>query len=419
MSSILTAPEGAAEGRKSTIELVAIESNNIDSVCLRGEATLAELAALSQADVFDQKSNPKGLQRDLSRKHSSDAHAYVARAKDEALPRAFPEVILNVRDVSVFAQEELSTGRQQSIKAFRLKFDLDAIREAVAKGKVVISRVDGNHRLFYALGDGKSRAKLDAVVPFQLHVGLNPDQETNLFVDVNANQKSLNTSHLHILRSRLTPEEMEIQKTPWTYFAKRLTEDPASPWRELVYLGGSRRGSREANLDRPVSFTTLEGAIKRMLAKSQYMTDLTNPNAQYAIIRNDWVAVARAFATEWNSHKDYLILRNLGVLSFALLGATIIDKSMARGEVRVEQMQRYVEQVKGTFDWHKEATGEKSVSGYSGNKAANIISGVLVEALSDPGESQVAHSLQDALLADAESAPEFTVEQTTEVVPAG
>jgi hypothetical protein len=48
----------------SQIELIAFQTNNLDTVCYRGESPLGHLALISQADVFDQVTNPEGLQRD-------------------------------------------------------------------------------------------------------------------------------------------------------------------------------------------------------------------------------------------------------------------------------------------------------------------------------------------------------------------
>jgi DGQHR domain-containing protein len=395
------------QGRRgvTTIEMVAVESGNIDTVCYRGSAALADLAAISQADVFDQVTNPNGLQRDLSPKHASEAYNYVAREEDEEFPRAFPEVILNVRDEDVVEVEKMENmGRQKRIKGFRFNFDLDAIADAVQEGKVVISRVDGNHRLWFAEGNGRREARRE-IVPFQIHVGLSPEQEANLFVDVNANQKGLNSSHLHILRSRLTPEEQELRDHPEVVFARRLTEDPDSPWHELVYLGGSRKGSREEGLDRPVSFVTLEQGVRRTLSKSQYIHDLTQPDAQYILLRNYWQAVQNVYTDEWTDHKSYLLLKNIGVLGFSIMGGTVIDRCMARSEVDVDAMEAYVKQTVGIFDWSKDARGERSVAGMSGNRAALLIAGELVTDLVDPGESKAVQTLQERLLAaEAEAA---------------
>lgn len=400
----MTVPTAAAEARrKATVTVVAVKSQNIDTECWRGDAVLSDLTLISQADVFDQVSNPSGLQRDLSPKHSADAYKYVSRPADEAMPRAYPEVMLNVRDESVISVEPITTGRQRSVEAVKITFDLNAIQAKVEAQQVAVSRMDGNHRLFYGAGDGKERTPVSAVVPFQLHIGLTPDQETNTFVDVNANQKGLNSSHLHVMRSRLTPEEQELLNQPERVFARKLTDDEASPWHNLVHMGGSKAGSREEGVTRPVTFVTLESGVKRILSKSQYLDDLPNPEAKYRIIRNFWNAVAQVFEEEWAKPKDYLLLKNIGVLSFSIFGATVIDKAIARNSkpaITVDGLKEYVSQIKETYDWHREAVGDRALAGYSGNKAALIISGTLAAELSDPGQASAALSLQEYLLSD-------------------
>lgn len=382
------------------IVLIAQETANLDTTVLRGSASLADLAAISDADVFDQVANPDGLQRDLSLKHAQEAYIYAEPKPDpkREQPRAFPEVILNVRDKSVVSVEPLNLGRQRMIKGVKLTFDLDKI---VAKHKgttIGMSRVDGNHRLFFAGGDERHDPLTEQMVPFQIHMGLTRDQEAGLFVDVNANQKGLNSSHLHFLRMRLTTEEQEMRDFPERVFARKLAEDKESPWFGLVYMGGSKRGAKEAGLVRPVAFVTLESAIKRILSKSQYIHDLTVADAQYVLIRNFWQAVKEVFPYEWETPKDYYLLKNIGVLSFAIYGGTVIDRTMARGEVTPEAMKQYVRQARGVFDWSRTATGEKSVVGMSGNKAALLIAGEMASNLTDPGESEAMRRIQERLI---------------------
>lgn len=388
------------------IEVVAIESENLDTVCFRGSAPLKELARISQADVFDQVTNPQGLQRDLSPKHASDAYRYAAAERDPQRPRAFPEVILNVRNPDVVSIEKIPGGRQtpRDVQMQRVTFIMDAINDAIAAGKIAVSRVDGNHRLFYADGDDKTREPLDAMCPFQLHIGLTPEEEVRLFTDVNANQKGLNSSHLHILQSRLTPEEVELRERPERVFARRLAEDENSPWHDMLYLGGAKAGSKAEGAVRPVSFVSLENGVRRTLSKSQYIHDLTQPDAQYALIRNFWNSVRRVFREEWDDPKEFLLLKNLGVMSFSILGGTIIDRCMARGEIEPSSMDVYVKQIRGVFDWHREAVGDRSVVGMSGNRAALIVAGEMASNLVDPGESRVVLGLQERLLQEAQEA---------------
>ncbi len=252
--------------------------------------------------------------------------------------------------------------------------------------------------MFYAAGDDR-REPLTAFTPFQIHVGLTREQERSLFVDINANQKGMNTSHLAIMRARLTPEEEEIKNHPDRWIAQRLADEVDSPWHGLVHLGGSKAGSRTQGLTRPVNFASLQAGVGRTLTKSQYIHDLTDAEAQYLVVRNFWEAVKRTFAEEWARPKDFLLLKNIGVMSMSILGGTIVDRCMARGTVSVDEMARYLRQTKTTFDWGKDATGERSITGMSGNRAALIIAGEMAKELSDETGENVIQNLQAALLA--------------------
>lgn len=392
------------------IEVTAVESENLDTVCFRGSAPLAHLAAISQPDIFDQVSNPEGLQRDLSPAHASKAYDYAeGTGRDtKEFPRAFPEVVLNVRDKRVLEVESLNGSSQtdrrtlmagsqneDNPRLFRLRFDLEKMR---GDSKVYVSRVDGNHRLWYTAGDER-REPILGMVPFQIHVGLTREQERALFVDINSNQKGLNTSHLAVMQAKLTPEEREIRDHLDRWIANRLAEDPDSPWHGLIHLGGSKKGSRAQGLTRPVNFASLKNGVGRTLAKGQYIHDLTDPNAQYAVVRNYWRAVKTVFVEEWARPKDFLLLKNIGVMSMSILGGTIIDRCIPRNRVDVEDVAQYLQQAHPRFDWSKDAVGERAVTGMGGNRAALIIAGEMAAELSDVDGSSVMKELQEKLLA--------------------
>lgn len=385
----------------SKVEMTAIKNRNLDTVCFRGDAPLGHMALLSQADVYDQVTNPEGLQRDLSTKHASDAYEYVHRPLDPGRPRAFPEVVVNVRDKSVLKIERIDADgdNPEGLGArYRLVFDLEKIREGKS-GKITVSRTDGNHRLFYAAGDDR-RDPLLAVIPFQVQIGLGRTQEASLFVDINSNQKGLNSSHLSIMQSRLTPEEEEIKAHLDRWVAKRLVDDPDSPLHGFVHLGGSKKGSRAQGLSRLVNFASIQNGVKRLLAKSQYIHDLTHPAAQYAIVKNYWKAVKTVFAEEWANPKSYLLLKNIGVWSLSILGGTIIDRCIPRGKVSSDDMARYLRQAKSRFDWSRDAIGDRAVTGMSGNRAAMIIAGEMAAELSDETGANLIKELQDQLVAE-------------------
>ena len=366
-----------SDGRR-TIVMRAIRSRNLDTDCLRGSAPLQHLNRISRADVFDQDQNTKGLQRNLSPSHALAAYEYAARPADSEWPRAFPEVVLNVRDEQVIDISPIPNEPGW----YSLTFDLDAIQRA---RYVKVSRIDGNHRLHHADGDDKRRQPLEIEAPFQIHVGLTSEQEAKLFIDINANQKGLNTSHLSWLQSRLTEEEREIKDHLERWIATRLNDDQQSPWYGRIHMGGSKEGARAQGHTRPVNLKSLENGVKRTLGKSQYIHDLTDPKAQYVVIRSFWEAVRRVFAEEWAKEREHLLLKNIGVMSFSILGGTVIDRCLASSppRVSVDAMTQYLVQCAGTWDWNSDAIGDRAVSGMSGNRAALVIAGAMAGDLQD------------------------------------
>lgn len=370
------------------VELTAYKSKNLDTICFRGSAPLAHLAMISQPDIFDQVTNPKGLQRDLSPKHASEAFEYVHRQRNPEYPRAFPEVVLNVRDKRVLKTDDVDSP------IVKLQFAVSEMKD----GKVAVSRVDGNHRLYYAVGDDR-RDPLLSEVPFQIHVGLTQDQERSLFVDINSNQKGLSSSHIAVMQNRLSPDEIEIRDHLDRWIASKLSRDPGSPWHGMIHEGGSKKGTRQQGLTRLVNFASIQGGVTKLLSKSQYIHDLGDAQLQYIILRNYWQAVKIVFAEEWASPKDYLLLKNIGVWALSILAASIIDRCMPLGRVDVNDFARYLKQARSRFDWSKEATGDRAVVGMGGNKAALIIAAAMAEELTDETGGNMIKEIQDQLRA--------------------
>jgi len=109
--------------------------------------------------------------------------------------------------------------------------------------------------------------------------------------------------------------------------------------------------------------------------------------------------VKSVFSEEWANPKDYLLLKNIGVWSLSILAAAIIDRCMPKGMVDSKDFARYLKQARSRFDWSKDATGERAVSGMSGNKAAMIIAAAMAEELTDEAGSNMLKELQEQLRA--------------------
>jgi DGQHR domain-containing protein len=244
--------------------------NSLNTVVYRGFAKASDLARISEPDVFDQTQNPEGTQRDLKSWHAREAHAYAeGLVERQTEKRIWPEVLLNVRDTGV-----VIVGKPDS----KNLVEIEVLTEKIVSRNGIdpqISRVDGNHRLFYAAGYAEKRRKinlssLDVVIPFCLTVGLPRKEEAALFGDINGNAVKMNTSHLDHLKYRLIAEEAIKQDELPLWIAEDLANDSESPFYNSVFLGG-KRSKEQIYL---VSLTALKGGLQTLLHESQELSKL-------------------------------------------------------------------------------------------------------------------------------------------------
>lgn len=359
------------------MQLIAMRGVNLNTEVYRGFANLSDLARISDPDTFNQDTNPDGLQRDLSEAHSREGYRYAEGSQvDRDHPRLWPEILLNVRDLSVVTVEELSPAEGAGLARItvhedRLDPDLD---------RPQISRTDGNHRLYYVSGDPKyGWEPLDVPTAFCLTLGLTPEQEAAVFMDVNDNQKAMNTSHLAHLKTRLTPEERMAAHEPELWIAEHLTNDIRSCWHGIVHKGGQRT----QGLKRRVNLAALKTGVRMTLDDSVKMRSFDHILDKYLMVRTYWNAVRSAFPTEWGDATAYLLLRGIGIWTFSMLGAEIIDRCLiARVDPKDLQnrMEAYLRQTRLVFDWHAR---DGNIKGYGGRSGAKDAAELMKRALSD------------------------------------
>lgn len=333
------------------MKLFCMKGKNLNTITYRGFAKASDLAKISEPDVFDQKNNPEGTQRDLRPWHAREAHAYGAgKIKRQTKYRIWPEVLLNVRDTQV-----VKVGKPDPNDLVEIEIFVDKIENREGKDPQ-ISRVDGNHRLFYAAGYSDKNRKvtlkpLDINIPFSLTVGLDRKEEAALFGDINANAVKMNTSHLDHLRYRLIGEETIKKEELPLWIAEDLSRDTESPFHDSIFLGGKKEKGKKYI----TGLNTLKESIKTLLRASQ---ELDKPGFPYELrskaVMNFWRAVKNTFMNEWNDPKSGLLLSYFAIFAWSKLGAVVIDRSIRKESPTIDTMQDQLLGIKNNIDWSKD-----------------------------------------------------------------
>jgi DGQHR domain-containing protein len=330
----------------------------------RGFAKLGDLANVSKADIYDQRKNPNGTQRDLSRPHARKAYEYV---KNTDLG-FWPEIFLCARGNKLLTFTPISNELPD---LGMLEID---ISKEKAGSKALISRVDGNHRLHFSDGTQKGYSRIEKVVSFCLAYDLTREEEIQLFKDINKNQKAMSTSHLDGIEVRLTPEEELKHRTPELYIAQRLSKDPKSPLYKRVYKGGKK----PVGVDIPLR--GLKTGIDYMLTRSTQLLRLNDAEAQYRVIKNYFGAVKKWQPKAWSSPKEYIILRGSGLWAICFVGAQVIDRALLQDKFTSKYMLKILQSGKD-WDWSKKG----HFKGLGGRGGALEISNQVTRQLQDEG----------------------------------
>jgi DGQHR domain-containing protein len=364
---------------KNVLRTPAVRARVLGVQVYRGFAKLADLADVSKADVYDQKDNPTGTQRGLIPAHARKAYEYV-KNRDLGF---WPEVFLCARrkDVVTFypATEEMPD-------LGILEIDVDA---AKAGRGIAISRVDGNHRLYYADGRESGYSRIEKIVSFCLAYDLTREEEIQLFKDINDNQRPMNTSHLDKIEIMLTPEEQLKKRNPELYIAQRLSRDSASPFHGRVFEGGRKPVGAD------VPLRGLKTGIEYMLSRSTQLPHLDDAEAQYRVIRNYFEAVKKWQPKAWSTPKEYIMLRGSGLWAICFIGAQVIDRALQQDEFKASHMLAILRSGKD-WDWGKKG----DFKGLGGRAGALEISNLVTRKLQDENRMST-KQLFDKIMAES------------------
>jgi len=212
-------------------------------------------------------------------------------------------------------------------------------------------------------------------------MGLEIPQETDIFVDINHNQRAMDTSHLLHLQTRLTTSEALAGKNPALWIAEELVKDSKSPFHGIVYLGGEKE--KVQGLERRVNLAQLRTGSEMILKESPKLRGVPDLRNKYIIIRTYWNAVARVFSEQWADQKKYLLLRGFGIWCMSLLGAEIIDRCFNRGippNQLENEMAAYLSQTSRDVNWDRK---EGNITHKGGRVGARELADIMKMSLSD------------------------------------
>jgi len=354
-------------------------------------------------------------------------------------PRAFTEVILNVRDKSVVHIIDTNTGQEIDFSSIagldanvarrvEVRVDLEAMTFPAPEFDPQISRVDGNHRLSSVL-DQESEVldDVDSIpsIAFSLFVGLDPDQERAIFRDINSKQAKMETAHLDQIALRLEGEDLlseDKSKKEWSlWIAKQLTA-PGKPFENLVFFGGSKRGVKSAGLKPMLKINALRDTVRYSIddvierqffildpleeaqMTSEERDNQRKENAQLftLLLERYWLAVKKAFPEAWQDKQDFILFQSIGQIAFGSFAARVIALAIDDGKWDQRYFDAILSTVAKKIDLSRDNPAWEGVAGASGGKkvlkaleGAHSVPGVNMTVLKDkllPSKSKLEES---------------------------
>jgi DNA sulfur modification protein DndB len=290
------------------------------------------LHKVSFADILSEETG-EGYQRPRNKNHSQDFKKYIKREGSSTIPLTF-----NLR------------------KEFQHAWRIERRRNGSAvlyidQNTRCLAQVDCQHRLGELYDE-------DIPLAFMSFIGLDLRAEMAQFVIINSKAKGLSSSLTDYHESNLLIDV--ASEAPHLFLAKKLNDDPDSPWFKLIRYGGETT----SGLKRRTSFRMMQKAIYRFLLQTKGI-NLGKIDDIYAIVRDYWKAAQMVFAHEWADHRHYLVTKGVGLHSLTRLLADLvtIDK---HENYSVNVFKNRLAPLKGKIDWSSKgmfahAGGQKGV----------------------------------------------------------
>ena len=321
----------------TSIHGVGCESFGI--FCIRGFASLAQLSQISQVDEYHDTRNPLGYQRFVSPKHAKEAYKYAAD-RSGSKKAVWPEVILNIRNKAVFTVEKGKKYPGGVTQEVKLKVDwpklVGTIRADAAKKpidrEVLIARVDGNHRLYYAGGEfeksGNYKPLEEVVAPFCILSGVDLMTERRIFLEINQHQKKL--AGEHVLREYLAllgPDGV-WGDAPHKILAQELNTDSDSPLFQKVHLGGKKKAGDPLYL---AKLKDIASGLEHFIADSEDEFKEAGKESSKKVVIQYYKAIQETFPSEFQDYQNYKLQSSVGHQAFGYLGRNLLEVFKHRG----------------------------------------------------------------------------------------
>jgi DNA sulfur modification protein DndB len=282
-----------------------------------GFAPASRLLASSFADVLNEDTG-EGYQRPRNAAHSRSFRQYIAQPNTSTIPLTF-----NLRK---------SLSRYWRIDRHRS----GAATLHIRRGPPCLAQVDCQHRL-------GELEKQDISLAFMTFIGLDLRTEMALFNVINSKAKGLSSSLTDYHETKLLDDLAE--EAPHLLIAKRLNEEPDSPWYRLVRYGGET----SSGLRRRTSLRMLQTCIHRFL-KQCNGAPLGDAEAKYALVVTFWKAVKAIFPEAWGDHRHHLLTKGVGLYSMMSLLADLVREARTP-ELSEEWFRRRLMPLADAIDW--------------------------------------------------------------------
>ena len=293
-----------------------------------GFAPAKTLHLVSFADTLNEDTGI-GYQRPRDRGHSLDFKRYISTPGASTIPLTF-------------------NLRQDLKKFWRIEREGRMATLLIKPETACLAQVDCQHRL-------GELADSDVNLAFMAFIGLDLRGEMAMFTIINSKVRGLQSSLTDFHESNLI--ENLVRDAPQLFLARQLNEKCDSPWFKMIRYGGET----SSGMRRRTSLRMMQTAIRHLLSRIRAV-DGYSVMGVLDLLFNYWGAVATVFDAEWQSPRESLLTKGVGLHAMTELLGTLVQKNK-RLNIGRDEFIVVLQSLKGNVDW-----GRKGTFAYAGGR---------------------------------------------------